>query len=44
MMQLTDAVRAECVPAVHEDAGNTFAHIVLEATELTNVEATRLVI
>ena len=44
MMQLTDAVGAERVPAVYQDARNTLAHIVLEATELTDVEAARLVI
>ncbi len=44
VVQLLDAVRAESVSTVHQDAGDSLAHIVLEGAELTNVKSTGLVV
>ena len=44
VMQLRDAVRAEGVPTVDQDARNTLANVVLEPAELADVKTTRLVV
>ena len=44
VVQLLDAVRAQGVAAVHQDAGNALTDVVLECAELANVKATRLVV
>ena len=44
VMELLDAVGAKGVPAVHQDARDALAHIVLHRAELANVQAARLVI
>ena len=44
VMQLLDAVGAESVPAVHKYARDALSHVVLEPTELTDVQSARLVV
>ena len=40
MMQLTDTIGAKCMSAMHKDTRDALTNIILEATELTDVEAT----
>ena len=44
MVQFTDAVGAQRVTTMNEDAGNALAHVVLEAAELADVETARLIV
>ena len=44
MVKLLDAVSAEGVATVDQDARNALTNIVLETAELTDVEASRLVV
>ncbi len=44
VVQLLNAVRAQSMPAVDQDAGNPFAHVVLQAAELADVQAARLIV
>eukprot|EP00354_Favella_ehrenbergii_P000882 CAMPEP_0170464500 /NCGR_PEP_ID=MMETSP0123-20130129/9204_1 /TAXON_ID=182087 /ORGANISM="Favella ehrenbergii, Strain Fehren 1" /LENGTH=247 /DNA_ID=CAMNT_0010730179 /DNA_START=573 /DNA_END=1314 /DNA_ORIENTATION=- len=44
MVQLLNAVRAEGVAAVDQDARDALAHVVLESAELTDVQPARLII
>lgn len=44
VMQRLDALGAEGVAAVHEDARDALAHVVLECAELADVQAARLVV
>ena len=43
-MELLDAAGAKGVAAVHQDARDALAHIVLHPAELADVQAARLVI
>ena len=44
VVQLLDAGGAEGVAAVHEDARDALAHVVLESAELADIQAARLVV
>ena len=44
MVKFTNAVGAKSVSAVNQDSGNTLSNVVLETTELANVEASWLVV
>lgn len=44
MVQLANAIRAQGVPAVDQNTRDPFSDVVLEATKLADVKATRLVI
>ena len=44
MVQFADAIRTERVSTVNEDSGNSLSNVVLETTELANVEPSWLVV
>ena len=44
MVQLLNAVGAECVPTVDQYARDALAHVILEGAELANVQAARLIV
>ena len=44
VVQLSDAACAECMPAVDQDARDSFTHVVLESAELADVKTTGLVV
>ena len=44
MVKLLNAVRAQSMAAVDQYARDAFTDVVLESTELANVETTRLVV
>jgi len=44
VVELGETLRAECVAAVDEDAGDALAHVVLEAAEVAEVELALLVV
>ena len=44
MVKLRDAVSAQCVPTVDQDARDALTNVVLEAAELADVKTTRLVV
>ena len=43
-MQLRNAVGAEGVSAMHQNSGNTLAHVVLETAKLTDIKTARFVV
>ena len=43
-MKLMDAVRAQGVPAVDQDAWDALADVVLESAELADVKPARLIV
>jgi len=44
VVELLDAVGAESVATVYQDARDSFSNVVLETTELANIQASGLVV